>query len=435
MWVVRINYLKRKEAKDFSAITEVPYDFVRKRLTVQVKIPAANIAITKSAVRQVLDICNRVEISAGILADIGDHKEAILAQYQLLSDSGLRTLGVSYKEVGPDQIFTRENEHDMVFLGFITLFDPPRAGMSETIKKLQHLGVRLKIITGDNAPVARNLAKQLGLSSAQVLTGQEIRNMSSAALRHKAPLTHIFAEVEPSQKERIISVLKKAGNVVGFMGDGINDAPALHTADVGISVNSAVDVAKEAADLVITDDNLHTIIRAVEQGRAIFDNIVKVVIFLLATNFTEFFLIFGSIVLGLPVPLTATQILWVNLIGDGLPAMALAVDGKRANLLKRPPRKITEQLLNTARLQQIFAITIVFSLLLMIVYASSLLGTGAVPKLLIFNLLVIGEMIIILIVRGGIFPINKLLIGSIVLTLLLQYLVSTLPILKGIFSL
>ena len=325
------------EAKDFSAITEVPYDFVRKRLTVQVKIPAANIAITKGAVRQVLDICNRVEISAGILADIGDHKEAILAQYQLLSDSGLRTLGVSYKEVGPDQIFTRENEHDMVFLGFITLFDPPRAGMSETIKKLQHLGVRLKIITGDNAPVARNLAKQLGLSSAQVLTGQEIRNMSSAALRHKAPLTHIFAEVEPSQKERIISVLKKAGNVVGFMGDGINDAPALHTADVGISVNSAVDVAKEAADIVLLDQDLNVLCDGIIEGRKTFTNTMKYIFMATSANFGNMFSMAGASLFLPFLPLLPKQILLTNLLTD-FPEMTISSDRVDDINLKTPQR-------------------------------------------------------------------------------------------------
>ncbi|QTE38871.1 magnesium-translocating P-type ATPase [Mucilaginibacter gossypii] len=325
------------EAKDFSAITEVPYDFVRKRLTVQVKIPAANIAITKGAVRQVLDICNRVEISAGILADIGDHKEAILAQYQLLSDSGLRTLGVSYKEVGPDQIFTRENEYDMVFLGFITLFDPPRAGMSETIQKLQHLGVRLKIITGDNAPVARNLAKQLGLSSAQVLTGQEIRNMSSAALRHKAPLTHIFAEVEPSQKERIISVLKKAGNVVGFMGDGINDAPALHTADVGISVNSAVDVAKEAADIVLLDQDLNVLCDGIIEGRKTFTNTMKYIFMATSANFGNMFSMAGASLFLPFLPLLPKQILLTNLLTD-FPEMTISSDKVDDINLKTPQR-------------------------------------------------------------------------------------------------
>jgi Ca2+-transporting ATPase len=260
--------------------------------------------------------------------------------------------------------------------------------------------------------------------------------MSDEELFVILPRVRIFARMQPEDKLRLVRLYKKSGQVVAVTGDGVNDALALSEAHIGVAMGgTGTDVAKEAADIVITDDNLHTIIRAVEEGRGIYDNIIKVVVFLLATNFTEFFLIFFSIVFGLPVPLTATQILWINLIGDGIPAMALAIDVKRNNLLKRPPRKITEQILNSSRLKFILGITFVFSVVLMAVYAFHLSNGWPVPRTILFNLLVVGEMIIIFVIRGGVVPINRLLIGSVIVTLILQYLVSTIPYFKTLFNL
>ena len=184
-------------------------------------------------------------------------------QYQMLSASGYRVLGVAYKSTSDTKNFTRDDEKNMTFLGFITLFDPPKKNVHETLARLKSLGIRLKIITGDNALVADNVAKQIGLANPVILTGAQIRQMSDAALHNQVVVTDIFAEVEPNQKERIIVFLKKAGNVVGFMGDGINDAPAIHAADVGISVDSAVDVAKEAADIVLLEQDLAILIDGV----------------------------------------------------------------------------------------------------------------------------------------------------------------------------
>ncbi len=358
-------------------------------------------------------------------------EEAVrLAEKELESyaNDGLRVIAFAHKT----------NSAHFVLLGFMGIYDAPRPEAAGSIKEASEAGIRIVMVTGDNPITARAIAREVGLitEGELILTHDEIDKMSEEELKELLPRIRVFARMQPEDKLRLVNLYKASGAVVAVTGDGVNDALALSEAHIGIAMGgTGTDVAKEAADLVITDDNLHTIIRAVEEGRGIFDNIVKLVVFLLATNFTEFFLIFFSILLGLPIPLSATQILWINLIGDGLPAMALAVDPKRANLLKRPPRKIEEQILNFQRLKQIFSITFIFSLLLMIVFATSLIGTGVVPRFLIFNLLVVGEMIIIFIVRGGIFPINKLLIFSIALTLFLQFLVSTVPVLKGIFGL
>ncbi|WP_114937770.1 magnesium-translocating P-type ATPase [Mucilaginibacter endophyticus] len=327
----------QKDVAPFSVITEIPYDFIRKRLTVQLKSQAANLAITKGALSVIVDICSRVEVSEGVIEDIGDRKQAILDLYHKLSDLGLRTLGVAYKEVKDDQVFTRDNENNMVFLGFVTLFDPPRAGMLQTIENLQNLGIKLKIITGDNAPVALNLAQQIGFQSVRILTGQQMRNMSNSALRHSAPLTDIFAEVEPSQKERIISILKKAGNVVGFMGDGINDAPALHTADVGISVNSAVDVAKEAADIVLLNQDLNVLINGVTEGRKTFTNTMKYIFMATSANFGNMFSMAGASLFLPFLPLLPKQILLTNLLTD-FPEMTISSDKVDDINVKTPQR-------------------------------------------------------------------------------------------------
>jgi Mg2+-importing ATPase len=328
---------KPEETAHFAVITEVPYDFIRKRLTVQLKSKTENLAITKGALSIVLSICNRVEVADGVIECIDNYKPAILNYYQQLSDSGFRTLGVAYKAIDNDHVFTRDNENDMVFLGFVTLFDPPRTGMLETIGRLDDLSIKLKIITGDNAQVAKSLARQIGFQAARILTGEEMRNMSNAALRHSAPLTDIFAEVEPSQKERIISILKKAGNVVGFMGDGINDAPALHTADVGISVNSAVDVAKEAADIVLLNQDLNVLINGVMEGRKTFTNTMKYIFMATSANFGNMFSMAGASIFLPFLPLLPKQILLTNLLTD-FPEMTISSDRVDEINLKTPQR-------------------------------------------------------------------------------------------------
>jgi Mg2+-importing ATPase len=252
-------------------------------------------------------------------------KKQIQQQYETLSNAGYRTLGVAYKPGEVDHNFTRDDEKEMIFLGFITLFDPPKANMPATLTKLQNLGVKLKIITGDNALVAKSLAIQIGTKDPQVLTGADMQQMSNAALTHKAGLTDIFAEVEPSQKERIILLLKKADNVVGYMGDGINDAPALHTADVGVSVDAAVDVAKKAADIVLLSQDLEVLCDGILEGRKTFTNTMKYIFMATSANFGNMFSMAGASLFLPFLPLLPKQILLTNLLTD-FPEMTIATD-------------------------------------------------------------------------------------------------------------
>jgi Mg2+-importing ATPase len=309
----------------FKVQAEIPYDFIRKRLTIQVKNETQNIAITKGALKVILSICTQVENADGKVGAIEDKRKAILQQYDKLSEAGLRTLGVAYKSGDAAHDFTREDEKDMIFLGFVTLFDPPKANVAEILSNLNKLGVKLKIITGDNALVAKSLALQIGIQKPQILTGAALQKMSNAALIHQAPLTDIFAEVEPNQKERIIVMLRKAGNVVGFMGDGINDATALHTADVGVSVNTAVDVAKEAADIVLLSQDLGVLTKGIVEGRRTFTNTMKYIFMATSASFGNMFSMAGASLFLPFLPLLPKQILLTNLLTD-FPEMAISTD-------------------------------------------------------------------------------------------------------------
>ena len=316
---------------------EIPYDFIRKRLTVQVKNGTDNFAITKGALSVMLDICTTAETEKGECLPLDERREIIMDQYRSLSAAGYRVLGVGYKKTSGAQDFTKEDEKDMIFLGFITLFDPPKKDVGQTLIKLRQLGVQFKVITGDNALVADCIARQIGIVDPVIITGAQIGQMSDDALRNQAVGADIFAEVEPNQKERIILFLKKAGNVVGFMGDGINDAPALHTADVGISVDAAVDVAKEAADIVLLEQDLAVLTDGILIGRRTFTNTMKYIFMATSANFGNMFSMAGASLFLPFLPLLPKQILLTNLLTD-FPEMTIATDRVDAAAIEKPRR-------------------------------------------------------------------------------------------------
>jgi P-type Mg2+ transporter len=327
----------KPSAPAYTVQCEIPYDFIRKRLTVQVKNGMENFAITKGALSVMLDICTTAETEKGEVLPLDDRRELIMDRYRALSAAGYRVLGVAYKKASDTRDFTKEDEKDMVFLGFITLFDPPKKDVGQTLINLRQLGVQFKVITGDNALVADSIARQIGITDPVIVTGAQIRQMSDDALRNQAVGAHIFAEVEPNQKERIIMFLKKAGNVVGFMGDGINDAPALHTADVGISVDSAVDVAKEAADIVLLEQDLAVLADGIRVGRKTFTNTMKYIFMATSANFGNMFSMAGASLFLPFLPLLPKQILLTNLLTD-FPEMTIATDRVDASAIEGPRR-------------------------------------------------------------------------------------------------
>lgn len=321
----------------YQKLDEVPYDFVRKRLTILVEKDGKHLMITKGAVQSVLDVCSYVETPAGPPADIASVRAEMEQQHEELSARGFRTLGLAYRDVGALSRITREHETGMTFLGLLVLNDPPKPRIIETIESLNKLGIQLKIITGDNRTVAASISKQVGLSYSKVLTGKDLSEMSDEALRSQVNEVNLFAEVEPNQKERVILALRKSGNVVGYLGDGINDASALHVADVGISVDTAVDVAKEAADIVLLEKDLGVLAQGVSEGRVTFANTLKYVFITTSANFGNMFSMAG-VSLFLPfLPLLPKQILLNNFLTD-LPAMTIAADSVDTEMVERPRR-------------------------------------------------------------------------------------------------
>jgi P-type Mg2+ transporter len=329
--------IHKGDKDEYNLQSEVPYDFIRKCLTVQVVNKQENIAITKGALQAVLRLCSHAELANGSIVPIEEKKNDLLRVYENNSSLGYRMLGLAYKKVTDGQDFSKEKETAMIFIGFISLFDPPKKEVFATITELKKLGVSLKVITGDNSLVAANLLKQIGFENPVMLTGDVMRNMSSDALNHQAALADVFAEVEPNQKERIILALKKAGHVVGFMGDGINDAPALHVADVGISVDTAVDVAKEAADIILLETDLNVLAEGIKEGRFTFSNTMKYVFMATSANFGNMFSMAGASVFLSFLPLLPKQILLTNLLTD-LPEMTIATDKVDAINIARPRR-------------------------------------------------------------------------------------------------
>jgi len=330
-----ISALELKDYQERNRLDEIPYDFIRKRLTLLVSSDTGSQLITKGAVKQVTEVCSYAEGPDGKLVPIAEANAEIQKTYEALSAKGYRTLGVAYRNWDNNGPIHKEDEKNMVFAGFVTLFDPPKAGIAETIKSLNGLGINLKVITGDNALIAKSMSIAVGMTNAVILTGAVLRKMSDDALRNQVLKTDIFAEVEPNHKERIILALKKAGKVVGYMGDGINDASALHAADVGISVNTAVDVAKEAADIVLLDQDLAVLIEGVKEGRRTFANTQKYIFMATSANFGNMFSMAGASMFLSFLPLLPKQILLTNLMTD-LPSMAIATDSVDEEWTEKP---------------------------------------------------------------------------------------------------
>ena len=325
------------DVSGYLKLDEVPYDFVRKRLSILVAKDGASLMVTKGALRSVLEVCRAVETAPGEVVPLSTVQDQIQSQYQGLSQKGLRTLGVAYRSLGAAQSIDKTSETDMTFLGFLVLYDPPKPGIAATIARMRKLGVTLKIITGDNRLVAASIAAQVGMAKPRVLAGPELARMSDEALLHKVGKTQVFAEVEPNQKERIILALRKAGHVAGYMGDGINDASALHAADVSLSVDSAVDVAKEAADIVLLEKDLGVLIQGVQEGRKTFANTLKYVFMATSANFGNMFSMAGASLFLPFLPLLPKQILLTNLLTD-FPEMTIATDEVDPELVDRPHR-------------------------------------------------------------------------------------------------
>ncbi|WP_397571763.1 magnesium-translocating P-type ATPase [Schlesneria sp. T3-172] len=323
-------------------LDEIPYDFLRKRLSVRLLLDGEKLLITKGALANILEVCSTVETTEGNCCDLASLRDSIERQFTQMSNEGLRILGLAVRRDDSPHL-TKANECEMTFLGFLVFTDPPKADARETLEQLKQLGVKLKIITGDNRAVAATVSQRVGITASKVITGSELRQLSDEALRHRVSEADVFAEIEPNQKEQIIRSLQRNGEVVGYIGDGINDASALHVADVGISVATAVDVAREAAQIVLLKHDLGVLVEGVREGRRTFANTLKYVYFAIAGCFGYMFsLAIASLFLPFE-PLLASQILLINLLAD-FPAMSLATDSVDPEQVAQPRRWDTKSI-------------------------------------------------------------------------------------------
>jgi Mg2+-importing ATPase len=302
---------------------EVPFDFVRRRLSVLLDVDGG-LLITKGAVSEVLAVCTQVETAAGIVP-LDGRRVAVDAAFTRACEAGLRVIGVATRRMPGCASVTRADEREMTFAGLVHFHDPPKADVRAALDELAALGVGVKIVTGDNAIAARALARAIGRADAVVATGADLRRADASALPAFTRSVDIFAEVEPTQKEQIVAALRRSGQVVGFMGDGINDAPALHAADVGISVAGAADVAREAADIVLLEKALGVVARGLREGRRTFANTLKYVFMATSANFGNMFSMAGASLFLPFLPLLPKQVLLTNVLTD-LPEMAIASD-------------------------------------------------------------------------------------------------------------
>jgi Mg2+-importing ATPase len=276
------------------------------------------------------------EDGEGKLTPMDTIREQLEQQYISYSDEGYRVLGIAYKPLHNDKIkMDKADECEMRLLGLLLFTDAPKADAADTLLELKQLGISLKIITGDNPLVAAHVSKKVGIENPVVVTGDQLSKMNTEALVQQVNHIDVFAAVEPNQKERILLALKKAGNTVGFIGDGINDAPALHIADVGISVHGAVDVAKEAADIVLLGNDLNVLINGVKEGRKTFANTMKYIFMATSANFGNMFSIAGSSLFLSFLPLLPKQVLLTNLLTD-IPEMTIATDSVDPSMISQP---------------------------------------------------------------------------------------------------
>lgn len=401
-------------------------------------------AFAKGAMDSIFDICDRIwtGVSGEMLPLDDEMKARVQAGHDRLANQGQRVLGVSFKPLnGVDD--SAESGHIMI--GLVGMIDPPRPEVKEAVMLARRAGIRPIMITGDHPLTAHYIATELGIAeeNGRVLTGRQLSQMSAAELMSVVGEVNVYARVSPQHKLDIVDALQTKGEVVAMTGDGVNDAPALRRANIGVAMGiTGTDVSKEASDMVLLDDNFATIVAAIEEGRTIYDNIVKFVKYTLSSNTGELLVMFVAPFLGMPLPLLPLQILWINLVTDGLPGLALAIEDKEPGIMERKPFDSQDSIFAHGVWQQIAWVGGLMGLVSLIVglfYYNA--DPDGVWRTMVFTTLVLGQMGNALAIRAttqsvfrvGIFA-NKLMIGAIALTVALQMALLYLPFLQKIFG-
>ncbi|RAU92953.1 calcium-translocating P-type ATPase, SERCA-type [Paenibacillus sp. YN15] len=333
----------------YRRVMEFPFDSERKRMSVLLEHQGGRLVFAKGAPDVLLDKCAYILWEDKVIPFTGTLRQKVMAANEGMAKSALRVLGFAYKEVKPSERCEDSDgaESNLVFIGLSGMIDPPRREVREAISTCRKAGIKTVMITGDHQTTAEAIARQLGMlpQNGLVLNGTQLAAMSDEQLEKRVEDIYVYARVSPEHKLRIVKALQKQGHVVAMTGDGVNDAPAIKAADIGISMGiNGTDVSKEASALILSDDNFATIVAAIEEGRGIYENIRKFIRYLLASNVGEILTMFLAMMMGMPLPLVPIQILWVNLVTDGLPAMALGVDQAEKDLMQHKPRAAKENI-------------------------------------------------------------------------------------------
>lgn len=431
---LKVSFQKSNSTDNSQRLDELPFDSSRKIMSVLVKEENNFIVYSKGSTSHILNKCSHTIINNKIVKLTNELKLKINQKNDEYSQQALRVLSFAYKQIKSKKDFTEEK---LIFVGLQAMIDPPRPDVISSIQKTKDAGIRVIMITGDYKETAKAIGKQIGIEG-ETLTGEELTEMNDSELETALNNnTNIFARVIPEHKQRIVTILQKQGHVVAMTGDGVNDAPALKKADIGIAVGSGTDVAKEAADLVLLDDSFSNIVNTIEEGRGIYDNIQKSIMLLLSGNLGEVLIIFLATIIGFNLPLTAILLLWINLVTDGSPALAFAVDPYNKNIMKRKPIKSSEGILPKYKFMLITILGITSTIIgLFLFTAYEGMKNLTYAQTMIFNFIVLYECLLVFIIRNE-YNIKQLsniwLYLAIVLSVFFQAIVMYTP-LKEIFK-
>ena len=433
-----LEYSEENIEEDIKAerLYEIPLDSQRKRMTTVNVIDNKQYVLVKGAPEILLDKCKYIDEDGNIKQLDVDKKEEIANKIKTFTNNALRVLLLAYKTVDDYTSYDNEQlEESLIFTGIVGMMDPPREGVSNAIETCHNAGINVKMITGDHKNTAMAIAKQVGIkNNTEALTGREIEKLSDEEFENKIRDVNIFARVFPEQKLRIVKALKHIDQTVAMTGDGVNDAPALKSADIGVSMGSGTDVAKESSDMVLQDDNFTTIIYAVKEGRTIYSNIKRFIKFQLSTNIAAILTILISSLASLPLPFNPVQLLWINIIMDGPPAQSLGVEASDKDIMNIPPSD--ENILSKDNLLHIFLMGIVMATGTLGVYVYEL-STGTSTLLassIAFTVFVMYQLFNVFNCRANSGKTNKTLVLAVTASFILQLFAIYTPILQPIFK-
>ena len=380
---------------------EIPFDSNRKMMSVLVAGESADVIYAKGALDAILECCSDILVNERVEPLSAEHRREIIRHHDVYAGSAMRVLGFAMKELAAGEPCREEG---LVFIGLQALLDPPRRDVIDSVAKTRRAGIRVIMMTGDYGETAQAIGREIGIVG-NSLTGSEVEGLEPEALKEAlASDVNIISRVAPEHKQRIVLTLQEMGNVVAMTGDGVNDAPALKAANIGVAVGSGTEVAKDASDLVLLDDSFTHIVNAVEEGRGIYDNIQKSIMLLLSGNLGEVLIIFLAAILGMNLPLTAILLLWINMVTDGAPALAYSVDPYGRDVIKRPPKPHDEGILPGAKLSLIVALGLAGSgLALILFYASGgmsdLESDLVYAQTMVFNFVVFYQVVLTFVIR------------------------------------